>query len=208
MLGCWTVRVPPSPSSLTSFFPDPSMQASYFPLCKEFLPNFQPILIGYNVLTARKILRTEIRVSFNTHYKSVKGPLGYGFVDAVHRADSNSTTNITGGGGGSGGRLVLGWTINSARDIRWAIRHGFDAILTDDPATYKLISDSWTESYSRQHEKDDNKVTIRERMYLTFWGVWFVVFGWVLPFVYPYLQRFMVEKPAVKSRIQGSSERA
>lgn len=200
MLGCWTVR---SLSPLSTGFPIPdlSTQASYFPLCKKILPNFQPTLIGYNVLTARRVLRAEAEVSFNTHFRSVKGPLGYGFVDAVHLASSSSS------GSKIPPRLVLGWTINSPRDIRWAIRHGFDAILTDDPAVYKLISDSWTDSYSRQHEQDDNKVTMREAMFLTFWSVWIVVFGWFLPYVYPYMQRFMVEKPAVKSRIQGSSER-
>lgn len=105
------------------------------------------------------------------------------------------------------GKLVFGWTINAARDIRWAIRKQLDVILTDDPTVYKQISDAWDNEYSQRHEKEDNRMTLRERLYLTFWNLWFVFFGWVFPLIYPYVQRFLVEKPAVKSNVQASSAR-
>jgi hypothetical protein len=104
----------------------------------------------------------------------------------------------------SDARLVFGWTINETRDIRWAIRQNFDAVLTDDPTVYKQISDVWDDEYSKRHEKEDNKITLRERVSLTLWGFWVVCFGWVMPLVYPYLQRFLVEKPAVKTTVKGS----
>lgn len=179
VLGCWT--------------------PSYFPVCKEHLPAFQPVLIGYNIVAARRVLRKLPEVSFNTHFTSIKGPLGYGFVDAVHR--NKNLRNP------SEGKLVFGWTINAARDIRWAIRKNLDAVLTDDPTVYKQISDLWDDVYSKQHEKEDNKMTLRERMYLTFWNFWFVFFGWVFPLLYPYVQRFLVEKPAVKANVKGSVAR-
>ncbi|EED19764.1 glycerophosphoryl diester phosphodiesterase family protein [Talaromyces stipitatus ATCC 10500] len=180
VLGCWT--------------------PTYFPICKEYLPAFQPAVIGFNIVAARKVLRTLPEVLFNIHFKSVKGPLGYDFIDAVHKhRDPDSDNNEP--------RLIFGWTINAPRDIRWAIRHGFDAVLTDDPATCKQISDVWDDAYSQKYEREDNKVTVGERVYLTLWGLWFVFFGWVFPLLYPYLQRFLVERPAVKSNIRGSSER-
>jgi hypothetical protein len=117
----------------------------------------------------------------------------------VHRNKSLKET--------SEGRIVFGWTINATRDIRWAIRKNFDAVLTDDPAVYKQISDVWDDEYSKRHEREDNNITLRERVLLTLWGLWFVFFGWVFPLVYPYLQRFLVEKPAVKTQVKGSSAR-
>ena len=149
---------------------------------------------------ARKVLRTNPKVSFNTHYRSVNSPLGYGFIEAVHSKKGLPPDSDT--------RLLFGWTINSARDIRWAIRKGFDAVLTDDPALCKQICESWNEEYSQKHEVGDNTTTLRERLLLTFWGLWFWLFMWAWPYVFPYVQRFLVEKPAVKTKVQTSSARA
>ncbi|QGA13009.1 hypothetical protein EYB26_000654 [Talaromyces marneffei] len=177
VLGCWN--------------------SSYLAVCKEYLPTFQTVLIGFDVVAARKVLRTFPEVSFNLNFKSVKSPLGYGFIDAVHRNKAYKESNK--------GRFIYGWTFNTPRDIRWAIRKNFDAVLTDDPALFKQISDVWDDEYSKRHEKEDNKVTLRERLFLTLWGLWFVFFGWVFPLVYPYLQRFLVAKPAVKTNVKESS---
>ncbi|OKL62947.1 hypothetical protein UA08_01765 [Talaromyces atroroseus] len=178
VLGCWT--------------------PAYFPSCKEHLPDFQAALIGYNVVGARNVLHTVPSISFNTHFKSVKGPLGYGFVDAVH-GNKNSEDGKR--------KLIFTWTVNAARDMRWAIRNNFDAILTDDPALCKQICDSWDDAYAQRHEADDNRVTLGERLHLALWGFWFTFFSWVFPIVYPYLQRFMQEKPTVRTEINGSTSR-
>jgi phosphatidylglycerol phospholipase C len=155
-------------------------------------------LIGYNVVGARNVLRTVPNISFNTHWKSVKGPLGHGFVNAVHSKKNSEDGK---------GQVIFTWTVNTARDMRWAIRNNFDAILTDDPSLSKQICDSWDDEYAKEHDADDDKVTLRERLHLTLWGFWFFSFSWLFPLLYPHLQRFMREKPGVRAEIKGSSSR-
>ncbi|CRG86040.1 glycerophosphoryl diester phosphodiesterase [Talaromyces islandicus] len=147
---------------------------TYFPLCDEYLPDFPTALICASVFSARRVLKTEQSdISFNTLIKALQGPaLGYNLIDSAHTAN----------------RLVFAWTINKPKDMRWAIRHGVDAVLTDDPAQFRQICDVWDAAEERRTRKED-RFTIAEHVQLVTIAVLVALFGWTLKYQFPRTRR-------------------
>ena len=86
------------------------------------------------------------------------GPLGRGFVRDAHQA----------------GRLVYVWTVNDPYLMRWCIRNGVDAVMTDDPLAFKSITDEW-------RERDDKweGITLGQMVQVGLMTVVVVLFGWM-----------------------------
>lgn len=72
--------------------------------------------------------------------------------------------------------------------MRWAIRHGVDAVLTDDPAQFRQICDSWDATEDRKTQKED-RFTVFERVELAMIAVLVMLFGWVLKYQFPRTRR-------------------
>jgi tubulin gamma/phosphatidylglycerol phospholipase C len=150
------------------------IQPTYFPLCDEYLPNFPTALICVSIFTARGVLQTERSdVSFNTLIKALQGPtLGYDLIGNAHASN----------------RLVFAWTVNKPKDMRWAIRHRVDAILTDDPAQLRQICDTWDAAEERRTRKAD-RFTILEHVQLVLIAILVALFGWMLKYQFPRTRR-------------------
>lgn len=119
------------------------------------------------MLNARRILQKAKHVSsFNTFIKALQGPtLGYDLIENAHARN----------------RLVFSWTVNKPKDMRWAIRHRVDAVLTDDPAQFRQICDSWDAAEDRRTRQGD-KFTVAEYAQVLFVAVFFTLFGWMLKY--------------------------
>jgi hypothetical protein len=129
------------------------------------------------VLSPRRILKSARAghhvSSFNTLIKALQGPtLGYDLVSDSH----------------ANNRLVFAWTVNKPKDMRWAIRHRVDAVLTDDPAQFRQICDSWDAAEDRKRRKED-RFTVAEHAQLILIALLVTLFGWMLKYRPPRTRR-------------------
>jgi phosphatidylglycerol phospholipase C len=108
-------------------------------------------------------------------------PLGYRFVEAVHDAPDS--------------RMVLAWTVNRPRHMRWCIRRGVDGVITDDPQEFRRICDEWEdddEEIDAKTRAEDRK-TLLEHVELVLVALLIVLFGWTFRYRTLRLQRLIVE---------------
>ncbi|QKX56861.1 uncharacterized protein TRUGW13939_03968 [Talaromyces rugulosus] len=164
VLGCWSPQ--------------------YFPPCEEYLPDFPTALICASVFSPRRILNSARGAghdsnknnknnnnvsSFNTLIQALQGPtLGYDLISDSH----------------ANNRLVFAWTVNKPKDMRWAIRHRVDAVLTDDPAQFQQICESWDAAEDRKRKEED-RFTVAEHAQLVLIAVFVALFGWMLKYRAP-----------------------
>ena len=111
------------------------------------------------------------------------GPLGYRFVEDAHAKQ----------------RIVLAWTVNSPRMMRWAIRKGVDGVITDDPETFGRIKNDW--ETTEQHIQD--RTTIREYLLIAMLSIVIGSLSWLTQhrFAQRYL-RFLV--PSIRSLMRNT----
>jgi phosphatidylglycerol phospholipase C len=96
------------------------------PICRQYLPDFPIVHIGWNTGYARKFLNVP-GVSFNMFQKMVIGPAGAAFRRDVREA----------------GRSLFLWTVNDETSMKWCISNHVDGVITDDPKKYLELCDSY-----------------------------------------------------------------
>lgn len=102
------------------------------------------------------------------------GPLGRNFLEEARAAN----------------RLVYVWTVNKTSLMRWSIRKGVDGVITDDPALFKSIRDSWDGTGSG----DDDPVTVWDRLVSLLVSA-VVLFRWLFRIKYfPAVEKFVPEE--------------
>lgn len=96
------------------------------------------------------------------------GPLGKGFVEDARKAN----------------RLVYVWTVNEPNLMRWCIRRGIDAVMTDDPVLFGAISTEWKGQQKGFAGGKRERATLLQK--LKAWGmsVLVVLFGWAFKLKY------------------------
>ena len=129
-------------------------------------------LICINLGYARQFLHIP-GISFTVNQMVLMGPLGRGFLEEARAAH----------------RHVYLWTVNSPNLMRWAIRHGVDGVITDEPAQFKQVCEEWEKEQRNEsgatRATELDQPTVGERLRILALTVYSVLFGWFLKLKYP-----------------------
>ena len=102
--------------------------AKYLPLCSRYLPGFPVSHIGFSTLVASYFF-TVPNVSFNMQQDVLMTPWGRCFIRKAQRQQ----------------RPIYAWTVDDESKMRWDIRQGLDAVITDDPKLFLQVRRGWHE---------------------------------------------------------------
>lgn len=156
--------------------------ARYLPLRAQYLPRYSMTLIRFDLRYARQFLHVP-GISFNINHMVLMGPLGRGFLEEARAAR----------------RHVYLWTVNSPALMRWAIRHGVDGVITDEPAHFKQVCEEWEKEQRSEtgaiQATESDQLTVGERLRILAVAVYLVLFGWFLKLKYlPSVERVQFEQ--------------
>lgn len=121
--------------------------ARHLRLCRDLLPSFAAAWIGASLPLAREFLRVP-HLAMNVRQEPLRAaPAGPRFV-AECRAR---------------GRPVYAWTVNDAGWMRWAVRRGLDAVITDDPKRYLEVAEEYKRGKEGEQRAGGDGVVARIR---------------------------------------------
>lgn len=164
--------------------------ARFLPLCARHLPDIPITLICFDISYARQFLTDATpNVSFNINQKILMGPLGKGFLDEVRQAN----------------RLIYAWTVNEPNLMRWCIRHGIDAALTDDPILFSNVAAQWKgqkdgfvgdgDGAGKKTKETKEQPTLGQKFQIWTMSVLVLLFGWAFKLRYlPAVEKVKAEK--------------
>lgn len=130
--------------------------AQFVPLYMKHLPEFPIALVCFDMSYARQFLRIP-NVGFTINQKVLMGPLGRGFLEEAQAAN----------------RPVYLWTVNDANLMNWSLRKKVDGVITDNPVTFREISDSWT------GDAPEERIQLRQKLEMWMASLMIVLFGWL-----------------------------
>ncbi|KAJ6119174.1 hypothetical protein N7523_003454 [Penicillium sp. IBT 18751x] len=159
--------------------------ARYLPLRAQYLPQYSMTLICFDMNYARQFLHLP-GISFNVNQMVLMGPLGRGFLEEARAAK----------------RHVYLWTVNTPNLMRWAIRHGVDGVITDEPSRFKQICEEWEKEERNEtgalQTTELDQLTVGERLRILALTMFLVLFGWFLKRKYfPSVERVQFEQRKV-----------
>jgi phosphatidylglycerol phospholipase C len=104
--------------------------AKYLPLAIQYLPDFPISHIGFSLPYARHFFEVP-NVSFNMLIPILIAPGGKRFI-----REAKETHH----------RQLYAWTVNDKDKMEWCIRRQLDGVITDDPAKFLSVCDSFDET--------------------------------------------------------------